>query len=87
MYAAKLIARPRLCAFRYAKDPAVLKILRDSKFTIRSVFTMPPDALCCEPFFGRRDACKAKENDVRASGVAVVNHCAVANLLCIVNLL
>ena len=27
---------------RFPKDPAVLKILRDSKYTMRSVFTMPP---------------------------------------------
>ena len=46
----------------------------------------PLDLLCREPFSGRRDACETKENDVRASGVTVVNHCAVANLLCIVNL-
>ena len=33
------------------------------------------------------DACKIKENDVPRKGVAIANHCAIANLLRIVNLL
>ena len=45
----------------HPKDPAVLKTLRYSELLCRSVFTMPPNLLHCEPFFERRDACKTKK--------------------------
>ena len=52
------------------KDPAILKTLRDSQLLCRSVFATPPPPylLHSEPFLERRDACKTRENDVRARG-------------------
>ena len=50
-------------------------------------FLCHPYLLRCDPFFERRDACKTKENDVRARGVAIANHCVIANLLLTVVLL
>ena len=47
----------------------------------------PPYVLRGEPFFKRRDACKTKESDVRAGGVAIANQCAIVSLLRTVNLL
>ena len=69
------------------KDPTVLKTLRDSELLRRSVFTTPPDLLRREPLFEGRNACKTQENSASAGVVAIVNPCAIANLLCIVNLL
>ena len=69
----------------HPKDPAVLKIQRDSELLRRSVFTTPPFSLRCAPVFEGKNACKAQENGVSAKGVAIVNHCAVVNLLCVVN--
>ena len=47
----------------------------------------PPDLLRCAPLFEGKNACKTQENYVSARGVAIVNHCAIVNLLCIVNVL
>ena len=44
------------------KDPAVLKILRDSELLRRSVSTVPPPRLLrCEPLFEGKDACKSRK--------------------------
>ena len=47
----------------------------------------PPDLLRCEPFFERRDPCKTLGKWCPHNGVAIANHCAIVNLLRVVNLL
>ena len=53
----------------------------------RSVLLRPPDLLRCEPFFERRDACKTQGKWCPHNGLAIANHCAILNLLRVVNLL
>ena len=71
------------------KDPAVLKILWDSELLHRSVSTTPPIfTTLCAPLW--REKClqnQGKRCQRRGVGVAVANHCAIVNLLCLVNLL
>ena len=45
----------------------------------------PPYLLSCEPFFERRNACKNQGKLCPRKGVAIANHCAIVNLLHIVN--
>ena len=73
--------------FPHLKDPAVLKILRDSELLRRSVLLRPPYLLRCETLFEGKNAWKTEGNSVSAGWVAIVNHYAVANLLRIVYLL
>ena len=47
----------------------------------------PPKLLRCEPFFESRDACNFQGKRCPRKEVAIVNHCVIVNLLCIVNLL
>ena len=71
-----------------AKDPAILKTLRDSELLRCSVFLLrPPDLLRCEPFFERKNVCNSQENGVRTRYAAIVNHYATVNLLRRVSLL
>ena len=50
------------------------------------VLLRPPDLLRCEPRFEGKNASKNQET-VSVQGVPIVNHCAIVDLLRIVNLL
>ena len=67
------------------EDPAVLKILQDSELLHCSVFYYAPPYLPrCETLFECKNACKTQENCASAAGVAIANHCAIVNVLRIV---
>ena len=72
------------------KDPAVLKIPRDSELLCRSVFTTRPPFLyyaANPPPLREEMPAKTRKICVSAGVVAIVNHCAIVNLLRIVKLL
>ena len=70
--------------FRLPKDPAVLKILRDSELLPVVFLLRPANLLRCEPLFEGENASKTQENCVSAGAAAIVDHCAIINLLRIV---
>ena len=47
----------------------------------------PPNLIRRRPFFKRRDACNSQGKRCPHKEVAIVNHCVIVNLLCIVILL
>ena len=71
------------------KDPAVLKTLRDSELLRRSVFTTPPSPylLRCEPLFEGKCLQNPGQLCRHTGGIAIANHCAIVNLLRVVNVL